>query len=345
MRDVLRAFPVSRTVAFFEGEGVSLHEEEDGKLFPDSNRARDVVDALLAGASKAGVQLLTERRVQRIERGPDGFGVQTASGESYVAPAVVLATGGQSLPKSGSDGVGYTLARALGHSCVETTPALVPLVVDDGICPRLSGIAHRAEIVVRADGRAVVTLQGSLLWTHFGISGPLALNASRHWLRARLQTSEVELRLNLCPGESFGSVERWLLARQLQRPKAFAATVIAERLPQAVAEAWVARAGIDLSATMSHLDRDSRRRLVHALLDTLLPVSDSRGYTSAEVTAGGVPLDEINTATMESRVCPGLYLVGEILDVDGRLGGFNFQWAWSSAWVAGQALARGAALA
>jgi predicted Rossmann fold flavoprotein len=261
------------------------------------------------------------------------------------AQAVVLATGGRSLPKSGSDGFGYTLARALGHTIVETTPALAPLIVDDDVCERLSGVAVPVELRVRCGGGTVATLSGPLLWTHFGVSGPAALNASRHWLRARLDSDrgtggEVELLLNLMPGETFESVERWLLGRQQERPRASIATVLGERLPQAVADAWIDRARLDPATTMAHLEREERRRLCHALTATALNVRDSRGYQYAEVTAGGVPLAEVDTATMESRRCPGLYLVGEILDVDGRLGGFNFQWAWSSGWVAGQALAR-----
>jgi predicted Rossmann fold flavoprotein len=146
--------------------------------------------------------------------------------------------------------------------------------------------------------------------------------------------------LSLCPGETFDAVEAWVLDRQRERPRARAATLLSERLPAGVAAAWVTRIGIDSTTTLAHLGRDERRRLVRALVETELPVVDSRGYTYAEVTAGGVPLDEIDSARMESRICPGLYLVGEILDVDGRIGGFNFQWAWSSAWVAGQALAK-----
>jgi predicted Rossmann fold flavoprotein len=150
----------------------------------------------------------------------------------------------------------------------------------------------------------------------------------------------IDVRLSMLPGETFESVERWLLDEAGARPRAQVATLLGGRLPHAVAGAWLASAGLDGEVTMSHLTREDRRRLARALVDAPLDVADSRGYTYAEVTAGGVPLDEIDTATMESRQQPGLYLVGEILDVDGRLGGFNFQWAWSSGWVAGQAIAR-----
>jgi predicted Rossmann fold flavoprotein len=179
-----------------------------------------------------------------------------------------------------------------------------------------------------------------MLWTHFGASGPLALNMSRHWHRAHIERRRAEVLLNVCPGDTFESLEAWLLEQEHARPRAQAATVLATRLPAAVADAFVAAAGIMADATMAHLTREARRSLIHALTATVLPVTGSRGYSYAEVTAGGVPLEEIDPATMESRIRPGIYFVGEILDVDGRLGGFNFQWAWSSGWVAGNAIAK-----
>jgi predicted Rossmann fold flavoprotein len=198
-------------------------------------------------------------------------------------------------------------------------------------------VAHPAALTLRA-GSLSKTLVGAMLWTHFGLSGPVALNASRHWLRAKLEQRAPVLMLSVCPGDTFEAVGQWLIDQQAARPKARVATVLASRLPAAVADAWCTRADIDPETVLAHLTRDGRRRLSHALVDTALVVTGSRGYGYAEVTAGGVPLDEIDPATMESRVCPGLHLVGEVLDVDGRLGGFNFQWAWSSGWVAGGAI-------
>ena len=179
-----------------------------------------------------------------------------------------------------------------------------------------------------------------MLWTHFGVSGPVMLNASRHWLRARLEGREAVITVSVVPGETFASVERWLVAEQRSRPRALVRTLIASRVPAAIADIWTERAGVTPAMTMSHLTRDDRRRLIHALLETTLQVRGSRGYNYAEVTAGGIPLAEIDPATMESRVRPGLYLIGEVLNVDGRIGGFNFQWAWSSAWVAAAAIGR-----
>ena len=339
IRSVLRAFPADRAVAFFAELGVSLHEEEDGKLFPDTNRARTVLDALLAEAARVGAGVRVQERVVSVQRDDDRFVIRTAGDHEFVSRALVLATGGRSLPKTGSDGFGYELAASLGHGCVDTTPALAPLILNGTIHTGLSGISHPAALTIRGSA-SPVRLEGSMLWTHFGLSGPVALNASRHWLRARMNGAPVGVFLNVCPAETFETLDGWWLEQERTRPKATVSTALATRLPGAVADVWVAKAGIASDVTLSHLTRDDRRRLVRALLETQLDVRDSRGYNFAEVTAGGIPLDEIDPARMESQRCPGLFLVGEILDVDGRLGGFNFQWAWSSAWVAAQALAR-----
>jgi len=340
IRHVLRAFPADRAAAFFESLGVPLHEEEDGKLFPDTNRSRTVLDALLAEARRVGVAIETGRRVSAIVRRATGFVVETADGARLDAQSVALATGGRSLPRTGSDGFGYELARALGHTCVETTPALAPLVLDGNRHTALAGVAHDVTLSLRVGGSVAARIEGSMLWTHFGISGPAALNMSRHWHRARLAGEPADVRLSVCPGETFESLEAWWLDQERTRPRAQISTVLATRLPAAVAQAWIAVSAIDPATTLAHLSKTDRRTLTHALLDTSLAVVESRGYSYAEVTAGGVPLDEIDPATMQSRVCAALFLVGEILDVDGRLGGFNFQWAWSSGWVAGHAIAK-----
>jgi predicted Rossmann fold flavoprotein len=342
VRHVLRAFPADRAAAFFEALGVTLHEEDDGKLFPDTNRSRTVLDALLTEARRLGISIETGRRVQSVGRAGDGFVVETADGERHEAHVIVLATGGRSLPKTGSDGLGYELGRRLGHGYNDTTPALAPLVLDGDRHAGLSGVSHAALLTLRVDGAIATRLEGALLWTHFGVSGPVALNMSRHWHRAQLAERDVDVRLSVFPGETFESLEDWLLLQERTRPKALVSTVLATRLPASVADAWVVASGIDPAATMAHLAKSDRRRLLRALLDTTLAVIDSRGYSHAEVTSGGIPLDEIDPATMQSRVCPGLFLVGEILDVDGRLGGFNFQWAWSSGWIAGHAIAKAA---
>ena len=339
VRQVLRAFPADRAVEFFAALGVILHEESDGKLFPETNRSRTVLDALLHELARLRVPLETGSRVVEVRREDDAFAIALADTRTLRARTVVLATGGKSLPKSGSDGAGYTFAQQLGHHLVPTTPALAPLLLDDDWHAGLSGVAHRAAASISVDGRLQRTLTGDWLWTHFGASGPLALNVSRHWHRSDIEGASAEVRLSLRPGQQFEDVDQWIQEQTSVRPRTRLVTVLSSELPASVAETWLRRLQIDSATLLAHLTREDRRRLVHALTATPLQVRGTRGYQYAEVTAGGVPLAEVRPATMESRVCPGLYLVGEILDVDGRLGGFNFQWAWSSAFVAGQAIA------
>jgi len=338
IRRVLKAWGVSETVAFFGELGVGLHEEEHGKLFPDANRSRVVLEALLDEASRRGVALRAGERVLSVRAEGDGFALRT-SREELRAERVVLATGGLSLPKTGSDGLGLRLAEALGHSVVAPTPALVPLVLSGAFHASLSGVAHEAELAVRAAGRIVERRTGSLLWTHFGISGPVALDISRSWLRARLVGEDVGLEANLLPGRDAASLEAELLRLAAASPRLGAGRALARWLPRAVAEA-VARETAADPLPLGRLRREQRRAIVSGVVNRQLPVVDSRGYSFAEVTAGGVPLGELDTRTLESRRTPGLFLVGEMLDVDGRIGGFNFQWAWSTAWVAAGGLAQ-----
>ncbi len=346
IRRVLRALPVQETVRFFESAGITLHEEHDGKLFPDSNRARHVLDALIDQAASHGVEQLWSQRVSAIAPRDRRFVVSTPAGD-MTATRVVLATGGQSLPKSGSDGAGYRFAEALGHRIVPTTPALSPLLLDAdapaghgrAINSELSGVSLDATLTVWVDGRADLRLRESLLWTHFGISGPVALNVSRHWLRAVLQGQTVAVTANFAGELDFEGIERFWLDRARDRPSTSIATTLASLVPASVAAALLQRLSLDPAITLAGLRREDRRRLTAALTGWPLAITGSRGYNYAEATAGGVDLREIDPASMESRRSPGIHLVGEILDVDGRIGGFNFQWAWSSAAAAANALA------
>jgi predicted Rossmann fold flavoprotein len=338
VRRVLRAFPVDATVAFFREIGVALHEEEGGKLFPDTNRAKTVLEALLAEAARRGVDVRGGHRVTAIRRDAENFVLETTRG-SMVASQVVLATGGLSLPRTGSDGVGYRFAESLGHTLVPPTPALVPLVLDGDFHAGISGVSLPVVAQVRATGRAVAKTRGAMLFTHFGASGPAILDASRHWTRARLEGREAEVSVSLLATDDFAGAERRLLALAAETARSHVVNALATLVPAALAAALVARLDIAADTPLGQLRREDRRRLVHALTSWPLPVRDSRGYGFAEVTAGGVPLDEVDAGTLGSRKTPGLFLVGEILDVDGRIGGFNFQWAWSSGFVAGAALA------
>lgn len=343
VRRVLRAFPVPETVAWFARMGVALHEEEDGKLFPDSNQSRDVLHALLTTLERSGGVLVADARVHRLVRDhPAGFTLETSRGP-VSARSVVLATGGRSLPKSGSDGAGYAMAAELGHRIVRTTPALAPLVFSAGgdgrdRYARLSGVTHRVELTIWIEDVVHIRFAGSMVWTHFGVSGPVALNASRHIERAVAEGKSARVTIAVVPGWTFDRIEAHLIEIGRSHPKRTLATSLAALMPAAAAGVWLEALELSPHQALSQLPRAVRRRLAHAVEEWEIPVAGTRGYTYAEATAGGIDLSEIDPSSMQSRVCPGLYLVGEVLDVDGRLGGFNFQWAWASARVAGTAL-------
>jgi hypothetical protein len=341
IKKVLRRFDVSATVAFFEALGVRLKREDTGKLFPVTDSARTVLDALLGASAAAGVDLRHPRRVDAVERRGDGFVVSGDWG-ALAADRVILATGGRSLPKSGSDGGGYALAAALGHNLTPRIfPALVPLTLPNGhFLTTLSGISTRATLEVRTvlDAKPRARFTGSLLCTHFGLSGPVALDISRYYLNAAEDDPEAALTVNWLPDETPEVVDAAL--QILQSQGRGIARALLGNLPERLGRALLAEAGLPAGATAATLIRESRARLVTVLTRLPLPITGNRGFTYAEVTAGGVPLSELVLTTMESRACPGLYLCGEICDVDGRIGGYNFQWAWASGFVAGCAAAQ-----
>ena len=283
-----------------------------------------MLDALLRAASDAGVTLLSDHRAHAVARTDEGFRIVTGRG-TLDARAVVLSTGGQSLPKTGSDGAGYTIAERLGHTIVPTTPGLAPLVLGgaNAFHQTLSGVSHDAELTVWVNRAAAHRLRGAMLWTHFGVSGPVALNASRHWARARLEGRDVAITVNFCPGRSFDRLDAYLTGLVKERPKAAVQTALSALVPASVAAALLDHLSIGAGLAFPHLSREDRRRLAHALTEWPLPVTETRGYNFAEVTAGGVALQEIDPGTMQSRLCPGLFLVGEMLDVDGRIRRFQ----------------------
>ena len=339
---ILRTFDVPETVAFFRELHVELKREETGKLFPVSDRALTVLDALTSACRDAGAELLTGRKARSLSRGADGFVIET-NDQSIVATSVILATGGRSVPKTGSDGSGYDLARALGHSVTKTFAALVPLVLPSSHwMTALSGVSCDVELKLSLpNGKLLRRESGSMLFTHFGISGPVALDISRHWIAERQMHDEVVLTAAFVDA-TFEEVEEELIGVAKSSARMHVGTLVERWLPAALALALLRdAAATDPATPLGQMSRDERRRILRALTACEIPVTRDRGLDYAEVTAGGVPLDEIHLATMESRICPGLYLCGEILDVDGKIGGYNFQWAWASGRLAGISAATG----
>jgi len=338
IRKVIRRFTVADTVRFFEESGVEFYREADtGKLFPVTDSSRTILDALVREAVATGVRLLHPARVTAISRTEAGFRVTTSAGE-VLAKRVILCTGGKSLPKSGSDGSGFDLVRSLGHSLTDPiVPALVPLVLPaEHWITSLSGLALPATLALRSgSGKRLHATTGSTLCTHRGLSGPAVLDISRHWLVARHADPAATLSINWLPEESAESIDRLLIDGQRRG----ALAVLRQRLTERLARCLCEQAG---AATTGDLTRDARRAVAAAVVATPLPIIGDRGFTVAEATAGGVPLTEIRLETMESRISPGLHFAGEVLDVDGRIGGFNFQWAWASGYVAGESAAAAA---
>lgn len=338
IKKVIRRFDVAQTVECFRNLGVTLKREATGKLFPTSDDAHTVLEGLLRGLRDSGAIIRNPYRVEQIVKEGDAFRLSGVWG-SMDARIVILATGGKSLPKSGSDGGGYALAQSLGHRLTARIfPALVPLTLPrDHWIPQHSGITHTVTLTVRSgEGKALIAFTNSMLCTHFGISGPAALDISRYWTAVRLDDPAAHLTVNWMPDST-----PELIDSKLQRlGKTTLLRFVSDPIPERLARAIISAAGLDPAQTGDTLTREARRTLTRTLTALVLPVTGDRGFTHAEVTAGGIPLSEIRVETMESRITPGLYLCGELCDVDGRIGGYNFQWAWSSGYVAGLSAAR-----
>lgn len=337
IKNVLAAWSVQRTVDWFGAMGVVLKREPTGKLFPATDKSRTVLAALLNRCGELAIDIRTGCRVTALERaGQSGSFLVRHSEGSTTAKAVILATGGRSLPKSGSDGSGYAVARALGHSVTATVPALVPLVLHETMFHAgLSGLSQNVTLTTSAGGKRVDVRTGSLLWTHFGVSGPVVMDASRWWTLAREEGQQADLVANLLPDRTAESARHWFAAETAANPRRSLAKTLAVLIPERLAEALCVSTGADGRTAAGQVPRAERERLVTALTRLPLPVATDRGWNFAEVTAGGVPLEEIDYRTMESKLVSGLYLIGEILDCDGRIGGFNFQWAWATGYIAG----------
>ncbi len=331
LRHALRAFPPTALRAFVEAAGVPLQEEDLEKVFPVSQRARDVVAALLALARAAGVTLRTGAAVRALRRDGEGFALALDDGEVRGA-AVVLATGGLSYPKTGATGDGYAFAKALGHAVTATFPALAPLWLDVPWVRALQGIVvHDVAIAtVAADGRELLRRQRPILFTHQGLSGPAPMDLAGD---LEEQGGGGRVRFDFAPGVAGEELEAGWLSVAAQHGGRRVDSVLPAQLPDRLRAALLAHAAAD--TTLAQCSREARRRLLTAVKDLRLPVPRSLGFGHAEVTRGGVALDEVDPRTMQSRVCAGLYVVGELLDVDGPIGGFNFQAAFATGRLAG----------
>jgi predicted Rossmann fold flavoprotein len=335
LKKILLSWPLADQRRFFEEElDIPLAlEPETGKLFPVSNRARDVRDRLLEEVRERGGEIWFEARVTSLVRSDAGvWGVGLSDGREIDAACVVLATGGLSVPQTGSDGAGLVIARKLGHTIHPTYPALTPLTANPAKHAPLAGVSLEVQLSAPLPRGRFVT-EGGFLFTHRGYSGPSVLDVSHLAVLSRMQEGPpqpIEVRWTELDAEGWERIFR-------ESSGGTAGSVVRRRLPDRLAEALLAEAEVDPARPLPQLRREERARLVTALTAYPLPWTGDEGYKKAEVTGGGVALSEIDPRTMQSRLNPGLLLCGEVLDAFGPIGGYNFAWAWATGRAAGLA--------
>lgn len=331
LRKMLRSWRLPDQVAFFEKEvGIPLVEEkETAKLFPASQRAKDVRDGLFILARRQGVEIQAGSRVVDLVPVKGLWRVEREGRPPIEAEAVVLATGGLSIPLSGSDGTGLEILRRLGHTIRPTYPALTPLVASGSPWAVLAGVSLPVTVTADGAGRRA-SASGGFLFTHHGYSGPSVLDVSH----VAVRSLEAGTPARIVVRWSDRTDDAWDEALRAAGGRTVS-SVLRAKIPERLAGALASAAGIDPSTPLSRLTRPARRRLVESLVARELPWSDHGGYAKAEVTGGGVALEEIHPVTMESRRHPGLHVCGEALDAFGPIGGYNFLWAWSTGRAAG----------
>ena len=333
IRHVLEAFSPEKTIAFFEEIGVQLVLEPTGKYFPITHSGKTVLEALIKEAEKQKVILKTGVAIRSIEKKDDLFYL----GSGAAAKCVILATGGLSLPETGSDGAGLRIAESLGHTIIRTAPALTPLMTEDKVWQDLSGIALNVKLSYFGSGKKKAQSEGAMLFTHFGFSGPAALDISRHV--ALSEKGKFKVEADFLPQVSENEIYSELEDEKFSGKSLKNFLNDKWGLPDRFSQALLSKIVKGQEFTMKRLPAPLKKKLINALFHYPLEVTGVFGYKKAEATCGGVDLKEIRVQSMESKRVPGLYFAGEILDVDGRIGGFNFQWAWSSGALAGSSAA------
>jgi predicted Rossmann fold flavoprotein len=334
LHSALAALSVDDTIALFESEGVPTKVEETGKVFPVSNKAVDVLNALLRRLNRSGAVLALGEPLIGIERASAGFMV-TTSQRSLTAGRVILTTGGQSYPGSGTTGDGYGFARQFGHTIVPPRPALVPITVTDSWVADLRGITlPDVHVRVLQETRSIAARRGSLLFAHFGLSGPVILDVSRV-VSGHERPDRLMLEIDLLPVFKENEFDDYLRNEAVDAGKKQLAGVLAARLPRRLADMLVVQAGLPAERKAAGLSRNERARLVQQVKHLSLRIRGTLGFGKAEVTAGGVVLDEVDSRTLRSKLVPDLFIAGEVLDLDGPIGGYNFQAAFSTGWLAG----------
>lgn len=342
LHSALAALGPRELISMIEAEGVATKVEETGKIFPVSNQAADVLEALMQRLRRSGAMLALNDHLIRLERTSQGFQLFTAH-EVLQAKRVIVTTGGKSYPGSGTTGDGYEWARALGHTITPLRPALTPIASSESWIGMLRGITIPDVAVQVVEppgdnlGKSVVHAQrrGSFLFAHFGLSGPAPLDVSRA-VSGHPNPKALILRCDFLPHLSEDQLSADLQRECAAAGKREVGSIIDRWLPHRLAESLILRVGLRADQRAAELSKSGRQQLVLAMKQQRITVTGTLGFKKAEVTAGGVSLDEVDSSTMQSKLVPHLYFAGEILDLDGPIGGYNFQAAFSTGWLAGQ---------
>lgn len=320
-------------MAFFEREGVPLKTERGSRVFPASDRALDIVDALCRWVRRSGVQVMHAAAEEILTADGQVCGVR-AGGQELSAEAVILAAGGASYPLTGSDGDGYRFAKATGHMVVPPRPSLVPLVEDGSTCTALMGLSLKnVQLTAFENDKKIFTGFGEMLFTHFGLSGPLTLSASAHMRHFGSKRYRVEI--DLKPALDEKTLDRRILSDFSEHKNSDFINALGGLLPRKLIPVVVDLAGIDPRCKVHSITKAERAALLRTLKAFPVNISGTRPVAEAIVTTGGVSVREISPKTMESKKCPGLYFAGEVIDVDAYTGGFNLQIAWATGRLAG----------
>lgn len=335
----LGAFGVQDTMAFFEEQGVPLKTERGNRVFPQSDRSVDIVDALFHAMHRAGVTILHKRVTDLHTDETGAICAVEADGQRYPVERAILATGGKSYPLTGSTGDGYALARKLGHTVTPLRPSLIPLTCEGKDCPRMQGLSLKnVTLTIYENNKKLHDGFGEMLFTHFGISGPLVLSASSHMRKWDSATYRAEI--DLKPALDRPTLDKRILSDFSERQNVDFHNALSALLPRKIIPIIIEHSGIDPHAKVHSITKKQRASLVTAIKQFPLTITGTRPIEEAIVTSGGVSVREVSPKTMESKKVSGLYLAGELLDVDAYTGGFNLQIAWSTGYLAGQSAAQ-----
>lgn len=332
-------FNSSDTMEFFEALGVPLKTERGNRVFPVSDKASDIVDALVKCAKKRGAHIINGRAAAVKTENGAVTGVELSDGEIIDADGVIVATGGMSYPLTGSVGDGYKIAKELGHTVTPIKPSLVPLTVHEGFCERLSGLSLKNTVLsVFEEGKKkpIFSELGEMLFTHFGISGPLVLSASAHM--RKIGEKQYIAHLDLKPGLSHEQLDARLLRDFDGAKNRDFANSLDKLLPKSIIPVIISLSGIPSDEKVNQISREQRERLCGVIKNLTLHITGTRPIEEAIITGGGISVKEINPSTMESKIIKGLYFAGEVIDVDAYTGGFNLQIAFSTGYTAGNSI-------